>query len=365
MEPNPGFSPLGGYSQVIAVLNVTRVPTTSYWNPSVWVEPDVASRMASCAPHVDEALTLAGELSHLGPLIGRSSWPVLSTLATIGSLDLTVARAIEPHLDAVAIITQSAHTETSAPSYPHSATWGVFASSPPGTRVLAEPQLGADAWTLTGVKPWCSLADRLSHALITASVPDGRQQLFAVDLHQASVVAEMAQWKAHGLPEITTGTVHLDGAEGHPVGPAGWYLERPGFAWGGIAVAAIWFGAAAALAGALWATATKRAPDQIGLMHMGSCDIALHGALLTLQSAARTMDEPQVSPQDAAILAARTRSCVAEAAERVVTTVGHALGPGPLAFDAPHLQRVADLTLYVRQHHAERDQARLGALIAP
>ncbi len=56
---------------------------------------------------------------------------------------------------------------------------------------------------------------------------------------------------------------------------------------------------------------------------------------------------------------------MAEAAERVVTTVGHALGPGPLSFDEPHLQRVADLTLYLRQHHAERDQARLGELVAP
>ncbi|MCY7289624.1 MAG: acyl-CoA dehydrogenase, partial [Cryobacterium sp.] len=34
--------------------------------------------------------------------------------------------------------------------------------------------------------------------------------------------------------------------------------------------------------------------------------------------------------------------------------------PAPLAFDARHAGRVADLQLYARQHHAERDDAALG-----
>jgi hypothetical protein len=41
--------------------------------------------------------------------------------------------------------------------------------------------------------------------------------------------------------------------------------------------------------------------------------------------------------------------------------VGRALGAGPLAHDEAHGRRVADLTVYLRQHHAERDLAQLGA----
>jgi hypothetical protein len=37
-------------------------------------------------------------------------------------------------------------------------------------------------------------------------------------------------------------------------------------------------------------------------------------------------------------------------------------GPGPLAFDEPYAKRMADLALYVRQHHAMRDDAQLGKL---
>ena len=40
--------------------------------------------------------------------------------------------------------------------------------------------------------------------------------------------------------------------------------------------------------------------------------------------------------------------------------VGRALGPGPLAHDADHAALVADLTVYIRQHHGERDLEQLG-----
>jgi hypothetical protein len=48
----------------------------------------------------------------------------------------------------------------------------------------------------------------------------------------------------------------------------------------------------------------------------------------------------------------------------VLATVGRALGAGPLAHDGAHAQRVADLSVYVRQHHGERDLAALGDLLS-
>ena len=40
--------------------------------------------------------------------------------------------------------------------------------------------------------------------------------------------------------------------------------------------------------------------------------------------------------------------------------VGRALGPAPLAHDAEHAALVADLTVYIRQHHGESDLERIG-----
>jgi len=216
---------------------------------------------------------------------------------------------------------------------------------------------------LSGTKHWCSLADQVSHAMLTATAPGGKQQLFAVDLAGDGVSVEMSEWKAVGLRDINTGKVHMDNASAYPVGEPGWYLNRPGFAWGGIVVASIWFGAAAALASQVWAAAGRRTPDQIALMHVGACEIALDTALASLRAAAVTMDNPDTTVAESAIVAARTRAIVARVAEQVMTAVGHALGPAPLAFDQAHATRVADLTLYVRQHHAERDLAHLGSLV--
>ena len=53
----------------------------------------------------------------------------------------------------------------------------------------------------------------------------------------------------------------------------------------------------------------------------------------------------------------------ADAAD-VLTRVGHALGAGPLGHDAGHARRAADLMVYLRQHHAERDLEQLGRLVA-
>ncbi len=324
----------------------------------------LAGQTSPAEGDIAAAMDLACTLSGSAPTIGHNSWPVLSALATIGSVDLTTARAIEPHLDALAILHQAQATALPPPARDARSTWGVYAARPPGAHTAATGPQADGTWLLHGPKQWCSLADRLSHALITASADDDEQRLFAVSLQDSGVRVEMSQWNAHGLADIRTGTVHFDGATAYPIGPSGWYLRRPGFAWGGIAVAAVWFGAAAALAGSLWAAANRIPPDQMALMHLGRCDVALYTALLTLRHAATEMDDPNTTYDEASLLAARTRACVAEVAEGALTTVGHALGPGPLAFDERHSRRVADLTLYLRQHHAERDLARLGSLVS-
>jgi hypothetical protein len=146
-----------------------------------------------------------------------------------------------------------------------------------------------------------------------------------------------------------------------PVGPSQWYLERPGFAWGGIGVAAVWYGGAVGLARALAAAAKTDEP--IRLMHLGAVDSALFAASVVLTDSAAIIDRGGMDGAAASLLAARVRAVAADAAELVLTRVGHALGPAPLALDAQHARRVADLHLYLRQHHAERDQAALGALI--
>jgi hypothetical protein len=103
--------------------------------------------------------------------------------------------------------------------------------------------------------------------------------------------------------------------------------------------------------------------DPHALAHLGAIDAALAAAEATLLSAACHVDADPVNRDGRAeLVARRTRAVVETAVDEAITRTGRALGPGPLAQNAEHAHRVADLTMYVRQSHAERDLAELGRL---
>lgn len=252
-----------------------------------WSDGSLVAAARSVGPDVDAALGLALSLSPVASALGRSSWTWLRALASLGAGDLTVARVVEPHLDALTILSQAAARDhahdTDWPAFvaPPESTWGVYAAHAPGHRLEARGSGGE--WTLSGSKPWCSLADRLTHAVITAHVDDERRQAFAVDLSHPGVRVSAEKWVARGLAGVRSTAITLGDVPAVPVGPPQWYLDRPGFAWGGIGVAGVWFGAACALGASVHAAARRREPDQLALTHLGRIDSALHATLLTLR----------------------------------------------------------------------------------
>jgi alkylation response protein AidB-like acyl-CoA dehydrogenase len=267
----------------------------------------------------------------------------------VAAEDLTAARILEAHADALAILAEEGEP-------PPAGTWGVFAAEAPDVALIAR-EAGA-GWIVEGTKSWCSLGGRLDFALVTARVGSARR-LFAVDLHHGSVhAAPPSGWVARGLRAIPSGPVHFAGTPARPIGGPSWYFTRPGFSWGGIGVAACWYGGARALADRLLSNVAKQPGDVVALS-VGAVDVVLHAAWTWLIDVAHHVDA-QTADRDGELLALRVRSVVADAAERVLSVVGHALGPAPLALDETHARRVADLEIYVRQHHAERDLADLG-----
>lgn len=303
------------------------------------------------------AFTAAAESGRIDlPLPGggqtRARWAAFADLA---AEDLSLARLCEGHADSVAILAELAGPPPSAGS-----RWGVWAAQPPGARLTAT-QTARD-WRLTGTKQYCSGARVCTHALVTADAPDG-VRLFAVATDGLAPVLD--SWPAAGMAGSDTLDVGFDDVLAEPVGPPGGYTGRPGFAHGGVGVAACWYGGARAVGATLLDAACSREVDGHALAHLGAVDMALRTARSALDQAA---DEIDADPYDAASRglerALRVRAVVESAATEVLARVGRALGAGPLCRDAAHSRRVADLTIYLRQHHAERDLAQLGALLA-
>ncbi|MBO4161957.1 acyl-CoA dehydrogenase family protein [Micromonospora antibiotica] len=272
----------------------------------------------------------------------------------LGRADLTLARLGEGHADALAIL---AELDASVDPGWRREPWGVWAAAPASVTATRD----GHRWRLTGHRPWCSGAGLLSRALVTATADDG-VRLFVIEVDAAGVTPVADTWPAVGMAASDSRTVSFDGVTALPVGGPGSYTARPGFWHGGLGVAACWYGGAVGVADTLHDAARHRRLSPHAMAHLGAVDAALTAARAVLLAAA---DEVDAKPTgDADRLAHQVRATVEVTATTVVDRVGRALGAGPLCQDAHHARRVADLTVYLRQSHAEADLAHLGELVA-
>lgn len=302
---------------------------------------------------VAEALPTWCERARSWPLPGsRGTAERLELLTSVSAEDLVVGRLVEAHADALAIL-----AELGGPRTGQGEMWGVWAAGPPDG---VEAHLHEGTWQLSGTKGWCSGAGLLTHALVDASTADG-QRLFAVALGDPRVWTEPSSWAGPGMVRSDTRPVTFDRAAGIAVGGPGDYLTRPGFWAGAGGVAACWHGGTIAVASRLVQSASV-SDDPHLLAHLGAVHAAVASGRAVLQWAAAEIDQQPAG--DHFVTAMTARAVVERSAVEVMDRVGRALGPGPLALDARHAALVADLTVYIRQHHAERDLAALGRRIA-
>ena len=318
---------------------------------------DIDVRVGGWPGAIAEAFADAVESGRLNlPLPGagrtRERWAVLADLA---GDDLSLARLAEGHADAVAIL-----AELGALQPPAGSRWGVWAAQPPGPGLTASRT--DQGWRLDGTKQYCSGARCITDALVTATAPDG-DRLFAVSTRDLWPVP--GTWPTTGMAASDTLDVRFADIAAEPVGGPGGYTHRPGFAHGGAGVAACWYGGARAVGRTLLAAAAQRDVGPHALAHLGAVDIALSTAKTMLDNAAADIDaDPDDHMNGGRLRALRVRALVEATCTEVMNRVGRALGAGPLCHDEAHSRRVADLTVYIRQHHAERNLAELGALVA-
>ncbi|MCB4209058.1 acyl-CoA dehydrogenase family protein [Arthrobacter sp. UM1] len=341
---------------------------------------DLARLAEACAPDCEgREEPEAGRLERVlrafeaqwGDLSSAKPSRVWTALASTAALDLGAVRMAEPHLDALAILAQARAAGEPSFEPPAGSTWGVFAAERPDLRLEARPTgpaegtfAGPAPFSLSGVKPWCSLGGQLSHAVVTAHTGEGRQA-FAVDLRGEGVRAVEDPWPSRGLAEIPSGSLEFSGAPAFPVGGPGWYLERPGFAWGGIGVAACWLGGAVGLArtAARAAERRRKATDfPVTGSLLARLDAVLETARLSLEAGAAVAEGRRENPLPSAwALALRTRNTVFRAVREAQSLAREIAGPAALAGDVRFAKADADLTVYLAQHHGQRDEASLGA----
>ncbi|WP_336922709.1 acyl-CoA dehydrogenase [Aquipuribacter sp. SD81] len=324
------------------------------------------------------------------PLPGRGRTALrLARLRELGEDDLVVARLAEAHTDALHILTDLADPPVDG-RVPGGGLldgadrhlWGVWAADPPGASLRAEHDPASGRWSVSGPKPWCSGATTCDRALVTAHAHDG-YRLLALDPRHPGVTVRPSAWAGPGMAGSDTRDLHLDTVAAEPVGAPGAYLDRTGFWWGAAGVAAVWLGGARRVARTLHRVAARHRSD-LALASLARVDAAQHAAWATLLVVADLADRAsgpgpghaagredgredgdgvEVGTGAARLAAARARAAVETAVEVTLLETARTCGPGPLATDAEHARAVADLTVYVRQSHGDRDLAVLGGLV--
>ena len=262
-------------------------------------------------------------------------------LAAWGARDLALAKVLEAHYDARAILTDLGH-----PPGPAETLLAVWAAEAPGCVLEA-----ADG-TLDGSKAWCSGAALVDAAVVT--VRGGTQPgLYLLPLSSA-VALDQDDWPAPGMARIPSTTIRVTHARARRLGSVEAYLERPGFWHGGAGIAAVWLGAASAIVAAMQA----RADGEIRCRLTGEALMALAPATALLRGLAERIDAAPGQTHRADVVL--VRSVTERACTRILDLAGRALGPGPMCLEPAHAQRWADLTVFIRQSHADRDWAWLG-----
>ncbi|AFY27974.1 hypothetical protein [Cyanobium gracile] len=273
-------------------------------------------------------------------------------LAEIGALDLSLAKLYEGHTDAAAILAELRGRTADG-------LWGVWAAEDPRFRLVYRDD--GHGGQLVGQKPWCSGASVVDHALITAWTEANKPILVQVKLDHTGVTLQSDGWKAVGMAASECAVVTFDGVPASPVGLAGDYGARAGFWQGAAGIAAVWYGAACAIASTLAASPLVER-DPHAAAHLGAVDALVRGSRALLVETAAWIDaHPQA---DAFAAALRVRASVDAAASEVICRTGRALGAAPLCAMAEHAQRCADLPVFLRQSHAEWDGALLGRSVA-
>jgi alkylation response protein AidB-like acyl-CoA dehydrogenase len=288
---------------------------------------------------------------------GGETWLRFAALSEWAERDLSLGRLAEGHVDALAILAEAGMKPVDP-----DATYGVWAARTRSGGTNAQRQ--SDGWHLSGAKAFCSGSVSLERALLTADTVDG-YQLFDISVSDQVTSVQRDSWLAVGMAESLSETLEFGGPplpDECLVGGPGFYLERPGFWFGAVGVAACWFGGAAGLVDHLASSMDASAPDTV-ILELGRARAHVGAMRRILRDAAREIDDdPMDTKREARARALEVRQAVHHAATQVLAHVASAGGARPLCHDREQAQRAADLYVYLAQHHGPQDAAELGRM---
>lgn len=280
---------------------------------------------------------------------------LLDVLAQIGRGSLPLGRLYEGHVNALLLILRYADPSVRdrlAADARAGHLFGVWNTQPePGGLVL-------DGSTLAGCKSFASGAGWVTRPLVTARLPDGRQQMLVVDLDPGER-ADLSAWRVHGMRASATGTLDFTGLRAGPeafVGQPDDYFRQPFFSAGAWRFVAVQLGGIEAVFDAARAhlRTTGRGGDPHQLARIGEAAIAVETARLFVERAADLAGDASANPDQVVAYVNLARLAVERAGLDVLERAQRSVGLAGF-LQAHPLERLSrDLATYLRQPGPDR-----------
>ncbi|MGO3930613.1 acyl-CoA dehydrogenase family protein [Rhodopseudomonas pseudopalustris] len=275
-----------------------------------------------------------------------------TVLRLLGAADLSIARLIEGHINAIALVcrygtkAQQASLASDVGDGALAAVWG--ADDAAGLKIVTD---GSRA-ELVGRKILASGAGFVTRPIVTAKA--GEDQLMCLLRLAPDHPVDLSGWTAQGMRSTATGAVDLTGipiGSDEIVGSAGDFMRQPWFSGGAWRFCAAHLGATERLVELFrdHLISRGRAEDPYQLQRVAGCVAAARTARFWVEEAARRFGGGHCNPDATVAFANMTRMVTERSALDVMETVQR--GAGLLAFNRPDpIERICrDLSTYLRQ----------------
>ena len=277
---------------------------------------------------------------------------LFNVLRLIGAGDLSVARLVEGHFNAISLVVRygtAAQLKSFASSVAGGALSGVWGADDAAGLNIHSENGGA---RLSGRKILASGAGTVTRPVVTAKAPDG-QVMCLLDL-RADHAVDLSGWNAQGMRSTATGAVDLTGI---PIGPdeiiggAGDFMRQPHFSGGAWRFCAAHLGAMEKLVELFrdHLTTRGRGDDPYQLQRVAQCVAAATTARFWIEDAARRLGADDHDPAAVVAFVNLTRMVTERAALDIMEAVQR--GVGLVSFIRPNpIERICrDLSTYLRQ----------------
>ncbi len=297
-------------------------------------------------------------LGRAGCLHPEASGAPARLLRQTASIDLSLARLLEGHVNALSLIR----------------VWGDEALQSACLRAAEEGHLfgvwGADddqpvevaGERLAGAKRYASGLGSVSRAIVSARAPEG-QRLFVVKTDDPAR-QDLRVWRMAGMQDSASGRFDCAGLVGRPLGGPGIYTREPHFVGGTWRIAAVSLGAIQGLldraATALRARGHLDSDAQLlRLAPVAGRVVAAWPAILRAAAVA-TGPAGAADPERAATLSVAMRLLTEDLGQDAIAAAERSVGLAMFAADDPVGRAARDLACYLRQAGRDAFSLRTG-----